>query len=110
MKTVKLSVLNRILVSGLLPAEGDFITLRVLRGFKAKIGFTEQEITEFQIRSAQTPDGKSVSTWNSQLAKDVDYELTEMEEKFIVDGLKELNKTKKLNEQHIELCEMFGIE
>ena len=101
-----LSVLNRILILSVLPKEGDLLTIKMLKNLKDKLNFSENEVKEFELRFVE--GGNFI--WNSTKAIDIEYELTDGEMKLISDGLKEVAKSKKLTEQHLELCEMFGIE
>ena len=46
---VKLDVGERMVVISILPKEGNFLTLRVLRTLVSRIGLTAEEIKEFEV-------------------------------------------------------------
>lgn len=97
---MKLSVLERITLLGILPAEGDVITVRVLMKLKKDLGFTEQEIKDFNIKSA---DGQI--TWSN--AAEVEIEVGERATDIVKDALKKLNDEKKLREELLPVYDKF---
>jgi len=108
---VSLTVLERLLVLNLLPAENNITTLRVIRKLKDKIGFTEEESKALNFKILDGPAGKgSTTTWNQTAVGEVEFEIGEKSEDLIKDALKELNDAKpkgKLTEQHLSLWDKF---
>ncbi len=47
---MNLSVLDRLLLLGLLPAEGDITTLRIIRTLREELSFTEQEHADLHLK------------------------------------------------------------
>ena len=47
---VKLNVFERLMAMGLLPKEGSYVTLRIQRELTTKLGMSEEELKEFDIR------------------------------------------------------------
>lgn len=97
---MKLSILERITLLGILPAEGDVVTIRVLTKLKRDLGFTEQEIKDFNIQSA---DGKI--SW--QNGAEVEIEIGERATDIIKDALKKLNDEKRLREETLPVYDKF---
>jgi hypothetical protein len=99
--TVSLSILDRILVLGCLPAENNVLTLKVIKKLKENIGFNEEEMKLWNI---QEKDGRIL--WNNQ-APSKDFEIGEKSIEIIADSLKQLSDQKKLTEQHLRIYEKF---
>ena len=101
---MKLTVLERIALLGVLPAEGDFVTLKIVRELRENLSFDEAEVKQLKVKQegqqitweagAETPGGKEVKI--GEKATDV-----------IVAALKKLNSDKKLTDQHFSLYEKF---
>jgi len=105
---MNLNCLERIMILQLLLEykEGNFITFKTLNGLKAKIGFTEKEISEFDLTEK---DGSF--TWNKSGNVGTEIDITEMETKLIKDQLIKLDEKEKLTEMHLTLYEKFvGVE
>jgi hypothetical protein len=97
---MKLNVLERITLLGLLPTEGTYITFKLLIDLKGALAFNEKEIKEFCIKEN---DGRI--TWTKSVDKEVDIGDTIKE--VIVKKLKELDSQGKINDQNIGLFEKF---
>ena len=101
---MKLTVLERISLLGVLPAEGDFVTLKIVRELRENLSFDEDELKQLKVKAeggriqwdatAETPGGKEIKI--GEKATDV-----------IVAALKKLNADKKLTDQHFSLYEKF---
>jgi hypothetical protein len=99
---VVLSILERLLILNLLPGENDIITLRLVRKLKEQLGFTDEELLAINMRNEQ--DGNRTTTkWDNDKAVDKEFELSEKAVDIIRDALKNLDKIKKLTENHISL-------
>ena len=136
-KKVELDVLERLTLSNVLPKEGTFLNLRLLRVVKEELSFTEEENRALQFRQ----DGQMLM-WNSvcltnkatgeivkapnevlvQMAqKDpagADFQMApacppkefvfgEVVEGLIVKALKDLDKAEKITAEHYSLYEKF---
>lgn len=132
---MKLNVLDRLLTSNLLPAEGSFTNLKLLRVARENLSFTEEEHGELNF----TQDGEQIK-WNDfvtinkatgnklegdpellakMIAKNPDnferkssvpekeIEIGEVVKGLIVKTLKKLDKEEKLQEQHMSLYLKF---
>jgi len=102
--TKKLDVLGRIMALTVLPKETNLVLWKIINGLKTKLSFTEEEIKEYEL----VFEGTSTK-WNRVLDKGKDIEFTEAEENLIKEGLNNLDKEKRITEQHIPLCIAFGL-
>lgn len=98
---MKLNTLERITLIDLLPKEGNFKTLKLLRVLKEELSFTEEENKELQL----TIKGDSVS-WNEK-GQEKDIEIGETIQEEITNKLIELDTNKQLSDQHFSLYEKF---
>jgi hypothetical protein len=101
-----LNVIERITLLGILPEQGNFITLKIVRELREALAFDEEEIYRLELNQA---DGKI--TWNP--AKDTCKEVSVGDKAFeiIAKGLEKLNDDQKLTQQHYNLYEHFvGLE
>lgn len=101
---MKLNVLERLKLLQIVPSENNFITLKVVRGFLEKLGLTEDEFKEFDIK---TDPQTGSTTWNDKGNEGKEFSIGEKETDMIVEALKELDKQKKLTQAHITLYEKF---
>jgi hypothetical protein len=102
---VSLSVLDRLMVLNVLPAENDFTTIKLLRNLKDAIGFNEEESKALNFRQQDVGDGKTKTQWNPGVVADKEFELGERTIMIITEQLKKLNEQKKLTESHIGIYE-----
>lgn len=100
---MKLNVAERVALLQILPAEGDFTALKVLRDLQGKLGFSEEDHKKFRI--VRTADRVS---WNPEEgAKEVEIELGDKAKEIVKDALLELDKNKKLRPEHFTVYEKF---
>jgi len=101
---MKLTVLERIILLGVLPAEGNFLTLKIVRKLREALSFTEDEHKTLEI----TQNGDTIR-WKGEnedpAGKEI--EIGEKATDLIVESLKQLDEQKKLTEQHFSLYEKF---
>ena len=97
---MKLNVLERLLLGNMLPDNGSFVTLKIVRDLRTTLMFTEEEINTISLRD----DGGQVK-WELNIEKD--FEITPMQIQLIVNALKKLDADETLTEQHMSLCEKF---
>ncbi len=134
-KTIVLNVLERVLLVGVLPKEGSFQNLKLLRLTKEDLSFGEEENRALQFRQmgqmlvwntikvTDIATGQTVKAPNDVLIKMVDKDPTTFEvqpacpdkeiyfgetiEKLIVKALADLDKAEKITEEHYSLYEKF---
>jgi hypothetical protein len=84
-----------------LPKEGDFLTIKIIRTLREDLGFTEQELKDNNMT-----DNKGAVSWDEKgYAKDIT--IGERATDVIVAALKSLNDQKKLTQNHFDLYERF---
>ena len=99
---MELSVLERLMLLDTLPQEGDITTIRIVRELREALSFGEEESARIELR---TESGRTEWKQDAETPKDVD--IGPRATAVIVGALEELNKQKKLNEQHIPLFDKF---
>ena len=99
----KLNIGERLMILELLPKEGNFVTLKIVRDLQGALSFTEKELKEF----GMTFEGTNVK-WIPEKSKETkELEIGEKAEDIIVDALKKLDEDKKLKPNHFGLYELF---
>ena len=99
---MKLNVIERLTLLQILPQEGNFVTLKVLRDLTSVLGMNEKEFKEFEIKQT----GEQV-TWNPKGNEERAVEIGEKATDLIVEALKRLDEQKKLAQRHLTLYEKF---
>ena len=104
---MELTVMDRLMLLQVLPKEGDFLSLRILRELKEELSFTEEEQAALELK--QNREAGTVN-WNleserAQGPKDVP--IVEKATDLIVEALKGLNSRKQLTEAHMPIYERF---
>ena len=100
---MELSIMERLMLLNVLPPEGDFVTMKILRELKTELLFSEEEVEK-----AELVGGSNQTSWKNDFVKDV--QIGKVATAAIVDALKKLNDQKKLTEQHLPLYERFTEE
>ena len=105
---MKLNVMERLMALGVLPKEGDYTTLNVIRKAQELLSFTEEEIAKYKFKNIPTEDGKSQQTqWDSSVEQVTDLRLGNKAISLIAEELEKMDKDKKLTPQHLSLFEKF---
>lgn len=100
---MKLKLLDRIILKGLLRTEGSFIDLTIRKDLVEKIDISQEEIKEFEIKTV----GNSLE-WSTEASeKEFEYDLTDLETNAVVEQLKKLDKEEKLSSDHMNLYALF---
>jgi len=100
---MKLDVAERINLLSILPQEGSFLTLKIIRELRETLSFTEKEHKTLQFK--QLEDGRV--SWNTKAAKEKDIEIGKKAKSIIKEKLAELDEQKKLKDNHFSLYEKF---
>lgn len=101
---MKLTVLERITVLGVLPQEANFVTLQVVNKLKEALSFSEGEIKDLEL--TENPETNGI-TWKQEADKSKDVEIGEKATDIIVEALEKLDKDKKLTAQFMTVYEKF---
>lgn len=108
---MKLSVLERLMALGVLPKEGDYTTLNVIRKAQELLSFTEEEIAKYKFKNIGGTDAEGKPTqqtqWNDKAEQVTDLRLGNKAISLIGEELEKLNKNKKLTPQHLSIFEKF---
>lgn len=105
-----LTLLDRIVLPGILPKEGDFKTMTIVRDIVKKVDTNQEENNKYQIELAPSGDGKHFLKWNDSGKKAVFPTIfTKLEELQICLALKDLQDKKKVTNDTYHLFELFGI-
>ena len=99
---MELTTLDRLLLLGILPAEGDVTTLRIVRDLQRDLSFSEQEYADLQLVQA---DGQV--TWDRSHDQPKDVSVGLKATNLIVGVLQRLSDDKKLTSQHLALWDKF---
>jgi len=128
---LKLEILERLVLMSILPREGDFITLKLVRKLREALSFSEKEIAEIDFKNhwkcpkcekvelsagvVKCPDcdiymvSAGQVTWDEVKAKKVikDVHMGDSMLALCKSTLKRLSDESKLTEQHMSLYEKF---
>ena len=99
---VKLNVPERLTALGLLPQEGNFVTLKTIRDTADKLGFKEEELKLYEIKQ----EGDQ-AVWNSKGNEEKEFEFGEKATDLFIESLEKLDKDKKLKHHQFSLFEKF---
>ena len=99
---MKLNVLERIVVSEILPKEGSFMNLKLVRTVKEELSFSEEENKALEFNQI----GTSLK-WKENVIEDKEFNFGEVVTKLIISKLKELDESEDLTENHFSLYEKF---
>lgn len=102
---MKLTIAERIILGSILPSEGNFITLKIVRQLREALSFSEEEISKLKFEQ----DGNMVK-WDTVAEAEigvVDIPIGEKAMSIIVDRLLELDKQGRLTEPMVGVFERF---
>ena len=100
----KLTILERLLLLGILPPTGDLTTIRIVRKLRESLSFTEEELVTHNVE--QHENGQV--TW-LETGEPKEIELGAKAMETAVKALEKLDKEGKVEEKHLTLFEKFGI-
>ena len=100
---MELGVFDRMMLLNILPGEGDFTTLKIVRKMRENLSFTEEEHKALEFKQAD--EGRI--QWKREADKPKEIPIGEKATDIIVEVLKKLNDDKKLQDQHYSLYEKF---
>lgn len=99
---MELNILERFKILQILPQEGNFATLNIVRDLQTSLSPTEEEFKDFEIK--QVGDQTS---WNEKAIVFKEIKIGEKATDIIVEALEKLDKENKLTAQHISVYEKF---
>lgn len=99
---MRLTVLDRLLLLNLLPVEGSFVNLKLLRVAREELSFNEEENKSLNFRQ----EGDQM-VWKDMPVIMKEVNLGEVVSDLIVKALEKLDKEEKLRAEHMSVCEKF---
>jgi hypothetical protein len=99
---IQLSVFERVILLNILPKQGSFNTLKILRELKEDLSFSEKENQALQFK---TDAGKV--EWQQEADKPKSLDFGETAIGIIKKELTDLDKKELLTEQHLSVYEKF---
>ena len=102
---VKLTVKQRIDLQSILPPQGDFLTIKMIRVLREDLSFTEKELEQLKL---VRHDNGSVE-WDAKAGKKCkkQIEIPETIVSTIKETLERANAAKQITEAHLDFYEMF---
>jgi len=106
---MKLNVLERLILLNILPREGNFTNLKILRVAKEALSFTEEENKVLKFRQQDSPDGTKggAMMWEGEAVGEKEIVLGEVVTQLIAKELKRLDGEEKLTDEHFSVYEKF---
>jgi len=99
---VELSVVERLNLMNLLPNEGTYINLKLVRVAREELSFSDEEVKVLGF----VQDGDQVR-WNMKANILKDVRLGEVVTLMVIDSLKKFDEGEKLKNDHFSLFEKF---
>lgn len=99
---VSLGIADRISLLSIMPAEGNVITMRVMRGFTSDLSFTSKELEEWCI----VTEGQQIR-WDSNEDTDREYAIAPAVMGIIKSTLKKLDDEQKITAALLPVYEKF---
>uniref|UniRef100_A0A6M3XX02 Uncharacterized protein n=1 Tax=viral metagenome TaxID=1070528 RepID=A0A6M3XX02_9ZZZZ len=105
---VKLNLFERLVCMALLPAEGSFATLKIVRELQMELAPTEEEYKLAGLKDDLLTGGINAELgWDKVEDKEIVF--GDIAKAIIVSALKKLDEAEKLTQQHFSLYEKFVI-
>ncbi|MDD5510903.1 MAG: hypothetical protein PHI12_08835 [Dehalococcoidales bacterium] len=99
---MQLGVFDRLILLNILPKEGDFTTLKIIRKLREDLSFTEDEH-----KALNFVQEEGNIKWQTEADIPKEILIGEKATDIIVEVLKKLDKDKKLTDQHVSVYEKF---
>ena len=100
---MELSIRERLVIQSLLPKEGNFITLKILRKLQEDLSFSEEELALYKI----VPKDNMVSWDNTVQPQEKEIPIGQKAVDIIKESLVKLDEQKKLNQEHFDIYVKF---
>lgn len=104
---MNLNVKERINLMQVLPAEGNFVTFKVLSELKSELSFSEKEIKDYKIVHRINEQGVGRITWYDKREKEKDVVVGAQAMIIIKAALQKVDKDGKVNADNVSLFEKF---
>lgn len=97
-----LNLKERLIITNILPVEGNFTTLVIKSDLVKKIAITQDEIKKYNIKS-----DNGLITWSVESEEETDFMFTDLELGLIRECLKKLDTESKLNDETLIIYKKF---
>jgi len=105
---MELNIAERFALLGILPQQGNVITLRIIRELQTRLSLTEEEIKHYNVQNHVNPDGSARITWNPELSEEEkDIAIGEAATGVIKGQLTKLNAQNQLHVSMLPIYEKF---
>ena len=102
-----LSIRERLMLMQVLPTEGDFTTLKLVREMREGLSFDEEE----HAKAHFVVDGEGGRiTWDPEIQFDKELDFGPRATVVVLDALEKLDRAGQLRLEALELCDKFGYE
>lgn len=103
---MELKILDKIMITSILPFEGNIKTLIIVKDLKDKISLTQDELLKYDIQATENGGIK----WNKE-GEDAIFtiEFTELEKNEIKCALKKLDSENKLSIDMLRIVKLFEV-
>lgn len=98
---VNLTIGDRFTILSMLPVEGNFATLKLLRKLREMLSLTQEEINEYEVKQI----GDQI-TWSNGV-KTTEMIFGDYDSEMVRNTLKNLDDEEKLGEAHYSIYEQF---
>lgn len=100
---MKLTILERLNIKTLLPAQGNFETLIISQDIAKKVTITQEEVKEYEMKT----EAENI-VWNEKgVTSEKEIEFTDAEKLKISEFIQKKNSENALTESHISLYKKF---
>jgi len=100
---MKLTVLERFMVLGILPDAGSIVTMKLRQGLIDKVGLGPEEMEKYGVKKT----GSDGVEWKQDVPQEKEIDLKPTEIVAIKENLEKMDKDEKLTPSHISLYEKF---
>ncbi|HUW11155.1 MAG TPA: hypothetical protein VM537_15605 [Anaerolineae bacterium] len=100
-----LGVRERLVLLGILPAEGSLATIRIVRELREALSFSEAEHEDLQMKQVDNQ-----IRWEEGAVPDKKLDIGPKAAEVIRAAIKKLDDEKKLTADHLDLCDLFEYE
>ena len=108
---MKLTILERLMLLGILPPEGDLRTMKIVHHLRMDLALTQDEMTNWGVKNQVNAEGQPIGvTWDDDKAEEAEIDVAGEKTAVIVEVLRKLDAEKKLTGQHLSLCEKFPFQ
>jgi hypothetical protein len=97
-----LTIKERIALLNILPSEGNLRTIKTVSKLREALYLSEAEVKEFEFKA----EGNQFR-WNAAKDTGAEIEIGDLGTEIIVDGLQDLDKSKKLTFEHMSVWDKF---